>query len=600
MDKIKNNAFNLDEFLGLNIDSIVLDDIYANPYLESSATLSKKEVTEMRSSQNLLISLLLKNKKLKELFKSFFKSASASLKNKDSLDGDKKVEDPNLQQSQFETIKALIQEIAKVIKVNISNVKFYEDNSPTNGSYSPVEKDLYINTARLSNNPEESALFLHTILHELRHAYQDQVLTTDKALKNSKNNSFNAKLEYAQTHYTSLSDVEYNFSSDRMLYHTNITEIDAESFAYSAVEEILDSILKEPQNDPEMTFALYKFKDELQISSEEQQGFDEENQMMLEIILENAERIKKINSAILQSSLLADGTKKMDENSEDFKKYLEKINTYEFMCTANIKSVFDDEYSKITKLEDAIKKCTLHVAQKEKEIQSKTAETEAEKFKIEIDKEDLENLKSKIELGEKKLATAKSRVANKENEIYVKSLLSAFSELSLDELLKTYEINPFLQKLIQTAHDMGHGLPHNLRMLNSLIKKSKIEKFTLSFDEKRNLCMKSIIKDVMRIISAGSERYGNIFSKLLSNSLNDLNVALNDLNISKEEFASLFKEATKGKEINIADDVVDDKGNFKKTFRTSELLEHLGVADILNLQLAKNENTNTQSIDLQS
>ena len=148
--------------------------------------------------------------------------------------------------------KSLIKELAQVyMKVMNIDVKVKVPNVPTKrtrGFYNKYDEAVTIYTKKEAKD-EESAKFdnltflsneiLTTLLHELRHAYQDKYIVKEQS-------DFGKVMNYYRTHYVKSDDSNF---MNNIGYRTNFTEVDAQRFSFKVAKALAEEILTRSQGE---------------------------------------------------------------------------------------------------------------------------------------------------------------------------------------------------------------------------------------------------------------------------------------------------------------------------------------------------------------
>ena len=149
-----------------------------------------------------------------------------------------------------DSAKILIQKAAEILNVTIQSVDFISDEKKL-GAYYYSSKKIELDYNELLN-----ASSIQTILHELRHAEQHQVIMQQDTELSSQ---FNA----ANKSYT-LGNV--GSRTNNILYHSNILEFDAETFSYGLAGSLY-AVIAERNFKASTDFADFVSKENLKIVS---------------------------------------------------------------------------------------------------------------------------------------------------------------------------------------------------------------------------------------------------------------------------------------------------------------------------------------------
>lgn len=138
-----------------------------------------------------------------------------------------------------ELIKHLVETFASIMKVDY---KLFIPQYPmdgSSGSYDRLSKTLTVYTKTSDNSFAFSPNVLTTILHELRHAYQDQYMMRE-------NSELGEAIKYYTEHYSSPSTSNY---VQELGYKTNLIETDAQRFSFAVASAIAERIVSDSQSE---------------------------------------------------------------------------------------------------------------------------------------------------------------------------------------------------------------------------------------------------------------------------------------------------------------------------------------------------------------
>lgn len=187
-----------------------------------------------------------------------------------------------------EEIKRTVMKLAKIFNVRIDKVIFVsDDNSKIDGGFDKTSNSIVFNFNNSNALEMQGVDLLATIIHELRHAQQNQKLRYI-------NSELGTEITNSITNYRCSTDSIKGLS----IYYTNFIEIDAETFAHKYTRHLLDKLKEKKPVSPFADIALYSRINKSETAIQTSRELISENKKAYELIYSSFEKyMKKVLSS---------------------------------------------------------------------------------------------------------------------------------------------------------------------------------------------------------------------------------------------------------------------------------------------------------------
>lgn len=199
----------------------------------------------------------------------------------------------------------LTNSLADAMNVKISKVKVVKDSAHLNaGSYNNYDKSLLVNLVSKNDLYVFSSSILTTILHELRHAYQNQYLSNSTS-------QLGRVVKFYSDNYTQPTDSN---KMQEIAYVTNFTEVDAQTFSFKAAKALAQEVINQAQNEGRIMRRILEVK--LRDINAQENSFKSNYEKSLQV-LEKSDSISSSLKEHLMSSVISFYKTKFDSKKQE-------------------------------------------------------------------------------------------------------------------------------------------------------------------------------------------------------------------------------------------------------------------------------------------